>query len=277
MKKPAISIIIPVYNASNHIDRCIESFNQQSFTDFELILVDDCSTDDSLAILREHANREKRIKVLESVTNAGPMCAREQGYNIAIGEYLSFCDSDDTLPSNALEKLYYAAKSQNADIVAGTVKYIHADGTFELWYSHLNYGNDKSSVFKSLLRSELRHNLGAKLFSRKLFVDYSYESIKGLKYFEDYLLMYQLVDHCSRVVCINEIVYDYYQTKGSSTQLQMSEDRLNNIVLAHRLVFDFLAPYQKLKEEVHRHNQIYFTTKNTKYRSNKNSIKFISK
>lgn len=94
IKAPKISIIIPVYNSETHLDTCIQSICRQSYTDFELILVDDGSTDRSASICDGYASKDTRIRVLHQA-NAGVSAARNKGIDNARGEWLTFIDSDD--------------------------------------------------------------------------------------------------------------------------------------------------------------------------------------
>lgn len=243
-----ISVIIPVYKAEAFIEKCAQSFKNQSLTDYELIFVNDCSPDNSLDILKRIAANDNRIRVLNLQHNVGPMCARLQGYRIASGEYITFCDSDDVMPYNSLEILYNKAHDTKADIVAGSISFVYINQKKEtVWKSNLKYGNDKISVFKALLKNEFRHNLVGKLIKRDLLLGYNYSNVKGLKYFEDFLLLYQLVDNSSKCVCIQDVVYNYIQTGGSSTMLDMGEQRIDNIVYAHKQVYDLLSKYNELR------------------------------
>lgn len=115
MNKVLISIIIPVYNDENYLEFCLNSFLNQSLKDIEIICVNDGSTDNSLKILNEYANKDNRIKVIsQSHLNAG--AARNNGYKYAKGEYILFFDSDDYIEDNVLEILYNHAIQYDADI-----------------------------------------------------------------------------------------------------------------------------------------------------------------
>jgi len=255
---PKISVIIPVYNAEKSIKKCISSLKDQTLSDFEIIFVNDFSQDQSAAIIQEQASQDRRIILINMDHNVGPMRAREVGYHKATGEYITFCDSDDTLPQYALQHMYEKATERNADIVVGNVNYIHDDGRQEIWTSHVK-GDEHVDGLKALLRGEIRHNICSKLFSRSLFADFKHESIEGLRYFEDYLLMYQLMSRAQNIVILNESVYNYIQTEGSSTQLQMSDKRLDDIVMVHQIVYDMLFPKESLRKDLYAHNQLYFS------------------
>lgn len=112
-----ISVIIPVYNSEKHLRDCLDSVVNQTLKEIEIICVDDGSSDDSMQILTEYADRDSRIKVLQQ-KNAGAGAARNRGLKQATGEYLSFLDSDDFFEKNMLELAYKKAKEDDADIVA---------------------------------------------------------------------------------------------------------------------------------------------------------------
>ena len=113
--------------------------------------------------------------------------------------------------------------------------------THSLWKSSLKYGSDQIAAMKSLLKNEYRHNVVGKLIKRELLQQYQYSNVKGLRYYEDFVLMYELVQHASKFVCIDNVVYNYIQTEGSSTMLNMSSCRLDNIAHAHSLVFQLVS------------------------------------
>lgn len=124
---PFFSIIIPVYNAYTYIGKAIESILGQTFTDFELIIVDDCSKDNSLLICNKYALKDKRIRVLKNDTNSGASVARNKGLDNALGKYCGFVDADDYIDPRLLETVYEALSVSNADML----KF----GVFEEYYS----------------------------------------------------------------------------------------------------------------------------------------------
>jgi len=123
-----VSVIIPVYNTGNYLNRCVESIRNQTIHDIEIILVDDESPDDAPILCDEYAKIDRRIRVIHK-KNGGLGLARNSGIKIAIGKYITFIDSDDYLDLDALEKLYDMAISRNLDICYGSFCYDKADGT----------------------------------------------------------------------------------------------------------------------------------------------------
>ena len=117
---PRLSVIIPIYNSQNTLKKCVDSVLAQSFTDMEIILVDDGSEDDSLKICREYEQQDKRIVVFHK-ENEGLVAARKSGLSIAKGEYIGFVDSDDFIDSTMYADLMVEADKNESDIVAGGV------------------------------------------------------------------------------------------------------------------------------------------------------------
>lgn len=126
MKNPAVSVIIPMYNVERYVGECLESVLLQTFQDYEVIVVDDCSTDDSVAIVEEYAPKfEGRLRLFSMEKNSGtPGKPRNKGIELARGEYIQFLDADDFMILHALEALYTAAKKYEADVVYSAAHYL---------------------------------------------------------------------------------------------------------------------------------------------------------
>lgn len=122
------SVIVPIYKVEKYLVRCIESVLSQTFTDFELILVDDGSPDNCPEICDKYAKRDKRINVVHK-ENGGLVSARQAGISVAKGEYIFNLDADDAVENDALESAFEIIKSTGADIVSFSHKYYYADGS----------------------------------------------------------------------------------------------------------------------------------------------------
>lgn len=118
---PKLSVIVPVYNTEKYLSKCLDSLTGQTLSDIEIICINDCSTDNSLAILNEYATRDNRIEVINFKENCGVSIARNTGIDVATGEYIGFVDSDDFIDSDFYEKLYNKAMETQADAVKGNV------------------------------------------------------------------------------------------------------------------------------------------------------------
>ena len=119
LMNPKISVIMPMYNVEKYVGCAIQSLLNQTFTDFEAILIDDCSTDNTLAVAKSFA--DSRIKIFKNKKNLGAAQSRNIGMSHAQGEYIYFFDSDDALMPNALELMITAAEKNNADCVSSLV------------------------------------------------------------------------------------------------------------------------------------------------------------
>lgn len=132
--EPKISVIVPVYNAEAYLDRCLKSIYAQTFQDYEIILVNDGSTDHSLEKCREYAEKDSRITVIDK-ENGGAGSARNAGIEAAMGEYLAFPDVDDWFEPQMYEDLYQLAKKNDYDIVFSGANY-YSKSNGELQYTH---------------------------------------------------------------------------------------------------------------------------------------------
>ncbi len=120
MENPKISVVVPVYKVEKYLDRCVQSILNQTFPDFELILVDDGSPDNCGAMCNAYAKQDSRVQVIHK-ENGGLSDARNVGKTAATGEYILFVDSDDFIKENTLEKLYQLACQNDADIVLSRI------------------------------------------------------------------------------------------------------------------------------------------------------------
>lgn len=243
-----ISVIIPVYNVEKYIARCIESILSQTFQDFEIVIVNDCTPDKSMEIVRRYAEQDNRIRIFNHDENMGLMWTRRTGYTNAQGEYFVFCDSDDYMPNNALELLYNAIIKTKADIVVGNHTYINTNGKSSIKSNRLDYGNDKESVYKSLLNREMSHSIWGKIFSRKLFDSHSYDCFKNHTNAEDAILFYELIQYVDSVQVIDDSVYNYMQNAESSTNRQLLNTQIICIEQFWQISYKLLSNNKKLME-----------------------------
>ncbi len=115
-----ISVIIPVYNVEKYLPRCLDSIINQTYTDLEIICVNDCSPDKSSVVTDEYAKKDSRIKIINREKNGGLSAARNSGINAATGDYIYFTDSDDWIDKDYIEKIIGTALKSNSDIVVNT-------------------------------------------------------------------------------------------------------------------------------------------------------------
>lgn len=198
-----ISIIVPVYNVESYLTRCIESILAQTYTNWELILVDDGSPDRCPEICDAYAAKDKRIKVLHK-TNGGLSDARNHGLDVATGDYILFVDSDDYIHPHMLQAMSRLATEKNADIVQ--CSYIRGtENSFPtITESTKHYTFDNKSIFISTRQQTI---LCAKFYRRSL-----WDSLRMPvgKIHEDDFTTWRLYCHSHRIVIIDTPYYYYY-------------------------------------------------------------------
>ena len=247
-----ISVVIPVYNVEQFVGQCLESILAQTMQDFEIVIVDDCSPDESMKVVRKYADGDSRFRIVSHERNMGLMQTRKSGYSVAKGEYLLFCDSDDFLPPKAMEILYQEAVSSSADVVSGDmVLFSPEDGHEEVRTSSLNYGSGMTAVYKSLLLSEYHHNLCGKIFKTSLLQDYEYKTFDHFTNAEDGYLFYQVMEHVSKVLHVHEPVYYYRQNVQSSTWTRLGDNGIRTICMLNQLRLQLAEQHPEIAKYVH--------------------------
>jgi len=211
----AISVIVPVYRVEKYLPACIDSILNQTFTDFELILVDDGSPDRCPEICDETAKRDARVRVIHQV-NAGLSAARNAGIEAAHGAWLSFVDSDDYIAPHFCEKLYQTAQRTNADCVMCSVQNVDESG--KLIDSALMRVADEVKTGREVLRKIGRDDVTPyltawnKLYRRKLFNTLRYPAGRQN---EDVFVFAELFCQVQRAACVAEPLYFYRKRMGS--------------------------------------------------------------
>jgi glycosyltransferase involved in cell wall biosynthesis len=265
-----ISVIIPLYNVEKYIERCLKSILNQSFQDFEIVIVNDASPDNSLDIAKNYANTDNRIRIFENPENMGPMWTRKVGYEHAHGDFFVFCDSDDYMPENALELLYNAIVKDNADIVAGAFQQVPSDKTI-VQKAKLSFGNDSLSVYKSLLSGELLQSVCGRIYRRELFDNYEYDTFLYQTNGEDGILLYQIVKNIQKMTLIDDVVYCYWANPASSTHIKINEENCKKFLIAQDYVYHTLVYVNELYDDLNRYT-IRLFAKKIKSKYGKNNI-----
>lgn len=222
---PKISIIVPVYNCEKYISNCINSILEQSFKDFELILVDDGSSDRSFEICESFAKKDNRVRTIHQ-PNSGVSRARNRGLDEAKGEYIGFVDGDDCVDKEMYERLYKNLADNNADIsICGIVNYfVKKDGTTEKVRQSPVDGFwifSGEQALKEALQSRLYSvNPVNKLFKRELFDKLRYP--EG-KISEDAFLIPVVISKSGKVVYDSKPMYYYLRRENSITTSNFSD------------------------------------------------------
>lgn len=213
-----ISVIIPVYNVENYISACVDSVLNQTLKNFEILLIDDGSTDRSAEICDNYAEEQKKVRVYHK-SNGGLSDARNYGIDKAIGKYIFFLDSDDYIPSDALERLYDMCRLSGCRISMGNFEKTIETGSFII--QNQDYETKIIDMYDALeltfSNDGMRYNTAwGKLYERTLF-DNGIRYPKGRNY-EDIGTTYKLIYNAGNIVCTDAVVYYYYQSENSITR-----------------------------------------------------------
>jgi len=221
---PKVSVIVPVYNTENYIEKCLNSLVNQTLEDLEIIVVNDGSTDNSENVLDKFIeNYPDKIKYYKK-ENGGLSDARNFGLNYAKGEYIGFVDSDDFIDLFMYEKMYNLARKAEADIVECDFKWIYSDKTkIDTGIDYKNkedfFTNSRVMVCNKIIKKEVINNITFP---------------KGLRY-EDVEFFYKLLPSVNKISVLKEPLYYYIQRESSISNLQNKRTAeiftiLNNIL-----------------------------------------------
>lgn len=216
---PRVSIIIPAYNVEEYIEEMLESVQDQTFVDYEVIIINDGSTDGTKLIIDEFCKNDNRFRSYTQ-ENQGVSSARNKGLDLANGEFVVFYDSDDTIPQRSLEFMYYTAKKRHAELVIGIMEMIFIHGPVKLEHT-VNLGKTEI-INKYDINILWTFSLANKIFKRSLIEEKKLRFLP-LKHAEDGLFVIDYLFSCKTIAGCNAVTYQYrmrpfWETK-SATQL----------------------------------------------------------
>lgn len=242
MPIPFLSIIVPVYNVESYLADCLDSILAQTFTDFEVLLVDDGSTDNSPSLCDRYAARDGRIRCFHK-ENGGHMSARQEGFKQARGAYVSFIDSDDWIDPAMYEQMCDAAKKYDVDVICCNYTAVtpqkRIDRRDVCKPGFYDRGKLEEQVFPIMLFSGSFFHFGVspslcnKLFRRTLFEKHLFRVPLSLRLGEDGLAVYPCLLEASSAFFFSESFYSYRSNTSSLTHT-MNRGRLAE----NRLLFD---------------------------------------
>ncbi|MFD1040618.1 glycosyltransferase family 2 protein [Virgibacillus byunsanensis] len=246
MKQPEISIIVPVYNSSPYIRKCIESIQVQTFKNFELILVNDGSIDQSGDICDQYARNDSRIKVVHK-ENGGVSSARNAGLNIAKGEFISFVDGDDWIYKDMFEKLYNLCRKSESDIsICSIYRELNGD-IVHIKREELVKEMDNIEAMKQLFTGKyFRFAVWAKLYKKHCFNDIRYPEDRRL---DDLPTTYKVVSKANKVVYTNYTGYIYVWRDNSILTSTYNEKKLDVFLGWDEIIAFMNENYPQLSEE----------------------------
>lgn len=214
MKEDLISVIVPVYNVEEYLDRCIESIVTQTYTNLEIILIDDGSTDGSARKCDEWSQKDGRIIVIHK-ENGGVSSARNKGLEIASGKYIGFVDSDDYVRKNMYEVLLNKIKDTKSDMCFCNLLYVTDSNREEKSQLCFDDSNDKKQIMHKMFES---HNANFavwnKLIKRECIQNIRFD--ETIKIYEDALFVFTCLDKIEKVSFVKDDLYCYVVTREDS-------------------------------------------------------------
>lgn len=249
LQNPIISVIIPVYNAQNYLPECLDSVKNQSFLNFEVLLVDDCSSDDSLTVCEKYAAGDQRFKIFRHSVNRGPGAARNTAIDNACGETIFFLDADDFLEPDTLAVLNTLWLEESADICIGKFNYYHSEG---LLNTPFTFPDERYVLSVAEICLEIQKNMNApnreflfayawgKLFRREIIESFKIRFSENMKMFEDLKFLYQFASYSQKIAFIPETVYNY--------RIPVTENNLSMCISKqHNRLLDIFAFYKEMR------------------------------
>lgn len=257
MKKYDVTIGIPIYNSVGCIQASLMSALSQSYSSIEFLLVDDGCTDGTMDVVKQivcNHERENDVRIITHQTNMGVSTSRNQIIDEALGEYLYFMDSDDTITENAIEQLKQSARCYDAEVVFGSYEKIETSGSKTVYqypslqllnmdelasFAYRKYAGIQASACNYLVRTKLLHD------NHLRFID--------ANYWEDLVFTFDLVTFVSRAVLLPDITY-YYKCRENS----LSHYQQRNCIAKEEVILNVKAINYLKKTSLQYINKVYF-------------------
>lgn len=218
---PLVSIVIPVYNSEQTLDNCLNSVITQSYAALEIIVVNDCSTDNSIEIIKKYVELDSRVCIVDKNKNEGLVYARKSGVDVAKGKYIQYLDSDDTLLEDAIVRLVDKAEEAQSDMVVAPF-FFCIEGKLE---KSLFFDFEEmigSNYLKPLLTWKAHWCVWSKFHLKALYM-YDIER-PNISLGEDIILSAQLLFYSKKVVCIHKEIVNYNFTPSSMSHPENFND-----------------------------------------------------
>lgn len=227
-----VSVIIPIYNVEDYLAECLESVINQTYTDLEILCINDCSTDHSLAILNEYAQKDSRIIILENEINSGLAYTRNAGLKRAVGTYILFVDSDDIISADLVESCMSVSCGNDMvcfdyrqfigkEVYARQSAYKIKDGLY----------TGEAFFAESVSQDSIIFAAWSKLLSRSFLLENQISFYNGILY-EDMLFSFQCYIRAKRVYSLNEKLYGYRLRKQSIMTADIADRNIESYIIS---------------------------------------------
>lgn len=237
-----VSVIIPVYNVGNYLERCLESVLGQTEKSIEILCIDDCSTDDSLSILECFGRKDKRLHIFKNEINQGQAYSRNIGLDNAQGEFILFLDADDYIAEKMIEEMYAAAIKRNLDLLFCDTKilqeYKEAQATPLRRFRKVAYADEVGAVlFHHMMQNQdMFGSVWGVLYRTAFLKENQLRFIKGILH-EDVPFIFKATILSRKAGCVNHTYYYYVERNNSTMRRDNLEQRLEGLLIAY---FDML-------------------------------------
>lgn len=253
-----VSVVIPAYNVEKYIVECLESVVGQTYTDLEIIIVDDGSVDGSGVICDEYAKRDGRIQVVHQA-NSGAAAARKKGIQISNGKYLCFVDSDDKIDLSMIE--YFVANIGNCDLITSGCYYETLDGEWIQRYdafapgiyedeSELNFFLNNYITYNDRMEDGVLPFLYTKMYKNEIAKEVVNNIDLGIKYAEDRDFLFQYILKCQSI-CITHMCFYYYQNNSGSIMNNVNKNFMNDLNRLYLSLEQAFSKHPAKKELMH--------------------------
>lgn len=211
-KLPLISVVIPIYNTSSYLKKCLDSCLGQTYNFIEIVAVNDGSTDDCLNILLEYACENQNLKIINK-ENEGLILTRKRGMLEASGEYIFFLDSDDYLPEDSISNIVACLEKTSADVIIGRMTYFWDNGKKFIKDNYTPIGTTEIDLYASLILGKIGGNFSGSLIKKDLLM--AIDFVPNLIVGEDLSVQMQLRALTQKIIYVTDVVYCYYQNANS--------------------------------------------------------------
>ena len=221
MESPMVSIIIPIYNVEKYLGTCVESILKQTYSNIEIVVINDCSTDGSLKILKKYAKKYDNMILIENKENKGLSYSRNVGLEKATGKYIGYIDSDDYVDSTYYEQMMKAIKKEKSEIAIADMKIVYEDGSFP---DYVSKGCNGEVNTLNIIKNGLAASACNKLFKREIIEKYKFS--EG-KLNEDLAVILPSIVAAKKISYVENNNYYYVQHTGSIQNSRFSDRRFD--------------------------------------------------
>ena len=220
-----LSILTPIYNVESFFEKCTRSLFEQTYSNLEYVFVDDCSPDNSIAILNrvleEYPNRREQVKLIVNKKNLGASASKNIAIDNATGEFVCFVDADDWLELNAIESLVNEQQKTGTDVVWGRLVEHTREGNYEMTEPLYKNKHDWIMCYCRLTTGIGMSN-SKRIIRKRLLEQYHIRSVNGFNYSEDKLLLAQVAYYANGCSVIDDVVYHYNRLNPVSATSKQS-------------------------------------------------------